>query len=129
MQLPIEWGGKNDENFKFTARNPIEHIGLQNPDDENIEKDKVGDDFRHSFGNLFLVSVSQNSSVGNKGFHTKKAIFLEDNKEIKNLKLSLLATYKSWGNDGVKKHLAECVSNVEIYYERSKKQLISSLLG
>lgn len=108
---------KRDEKFKFTARNSIEHIGPQNPDDEHIETDKVSDDFRHSFGNLFLVSVSQNSSVGNKGFNVKKAMFLKDNKEIKNLKLSLLSEYGSWGDDGAKRHLAECIDKVQKYYQ------------
>lgn len=107
---------EKDEKFKFTARNSIEHIGAQNPDDENIEIDKVSKDFRHSFGNLFLVSVSQNSSVGNKGFHTKKAMFLED-KEVKNLKLNLISTYKRWGNKGVEIHFKECIDLVKIYFE------------
>jgi len=106
---------KKDDKFRFTARNSIEHIGAQNPDDENIDIDKVSEDFKHSFGNLFLVSVSQNSSVGNKGFKTKIAMFVAD-KDVINLKLDLISEYLKWGDDGVDKHLKNCLKKVKEYY-------------
>lgn len=105
-----------DATFKFTARNSLEHIGPQNPQDENKEEDKVHDRaLRHSFGNLFLVSVSQNSSVSNQGFHTKKAMFLKD-KKINNLKLRLLENDENWGDDGVRNHLEKCITKVQEYF-------------
>lgn len=109
---------KKDDEFKFTARNSIEHIGPQNPNEEDIEKDKVSK-LKHSFGNLFLISVSQNSSLGNRGFNTKKAMFNKD-KKIKNLKMSLLSKYENWGDDGVEKHLVECLLKVEEYFNCKK---------
>ncbi len=104
-----------DEKFKFTARNSVEHISPQNPKNENIDIDKVSEECLNSFGNLFLISGSQNSSVSNEGFETKLAKFFKD-KDVKNLKLGLIEIYSNWGDDGVKKHLDECLELVKKYY-------------
>ncbi len=111
---------KTDTKFKFTARNSIEHIAPQNPQDENIDMDKVSIDYLNSFGNLFLVSVSQNSSVSNEGFKTKISKFVGD-KDVKNLKLSLLSGSSSWGDDGVEKHFEDCILKIEKYFKCSRK--------
>ena len=52
------------EAFKFTYRRSIEHWHPQNPNsDERIEK--MDDKFLHSFGNLCIITDSQNSKFGN----------------------------------------------------------------
>ena len=52
------------EAFKFTYRRSIEHWYPQNPNsDERIEK--MDDKFLHSFGNLCIITDSQNSKFGN----------------------------------------------------------------
>lgn len=52
------------EAFKFTYRRSIEHCYPQNPNsDERIEK--MDDKFLHSFGNLCIITDSQNSKFGN----------------------------------------------------------------
>ena len=104
-----------DDSFKFTARNSIEHISPQHPQDENIDIDKVSKEYLNSFGNLFLISGSQNSSVSDEGFKTKISKFFKD-KDVKNLKLGLISKYNNWGDDGVKKHLNECIKKVEKYF-------------
>ena len=52
------------KDFKFTYRRSIEHWHPQNPNsDERIEK--MDDKFLHSFGNLCIITDSQNSKFGN----------------------------------------------------------------
>lgn len=52
------------DNFKFSYRRSIEHWHPQNPNsDERIEK--MDDEFLHSFGNLCIITDSQNSKFGN----------------------------------------------------------------
>ena len=52
------------EDFKFAYRRSIEHWHPQNPNsDERIEK--MDDKFLHSFGNLCIITDSQNSKFGN----------------------------------------------------------------
>mgnify|MGYP002751827249 CR=1 FL=1 len=52
------------EEFKFAYRRSIEHWFPQNPNsDERIEK--MDDKFLHSFGNLCIITDSQNSKFGN----------------------------------------------------------------
>ncbi|KXT83525.1 RloF [Streptococcus sp. DD11] len=52
------------EAFKFAYRRSIEHWYPQNPDDQD-GLSKLPDEFLHSFGNLCVVTDSQNSKFGN----------------------------------------------------------------
>jgi len=52
------------EDFKFAYRRSIEHWFPQHPNsDERVEK--IDDKFLHSFGNLCIITDSQNSKFGN----------------------------------------------------------------
>lgn len=52
------------EDFKFAYRRSIEHWFPQHPNsDETVEK--IDDKFLHSFGNLCIITDSQNSKFGN----------------------------------------------------------------
>ncbi|WP_049530729.1 GmrSD restriction endonuclease domain-containing protein [Streptococcus pseudopneumoniae] len=52
------------EDFKFVYRRSIEHWFPQHPNsDERVEK--IDDKFLHSFGNLCIITDSQNSKFGN----------------------------------------------------------------
>lgn len=52
------------EDFKFAYRRSIEHWFPQHPNsDERVEK--MDDQFLHSFGNLCIITDSQNSKFGN----------------------------------------------------------------
>ena len=52
------------ENFKFTYRRSIEHWFPQHPNSDEIVE-KIDDKFLHSFGNLCIITDSQNSKFGN----------------------------------------------------------------
>ncbi len=62
------WDNRNDpkfKNYRITSKNSVEHIYPQSPENE-IENPKLELDDLNSFGNLVLLSVSQNSEYSNK---------------------------------------------------------------
>ena len=52
------------EDFKFAYRRSIEHWFPQHPNSEE-RVEKIDDKFLHSFGNLCIITDSQNSKFGN----------------------------------------------------------------
>ena len=52
------------EDFKFTYRRSIEHWFPQHPNSDEIFEE-IDDKFLHSFGNLCIITDSQNSKFGN----------------------------------------------------------------
>jgi len=63
-------------NYRITSKNSIEHIYPQNPVNL-IQHPSIGMEFLHSFGNLVLLSVSQNSEYSNKSYSVKRSMFKE----------------------------------------------------
>jgi hypothetical protein len=117
----IDWiiwdlSDKKDSNFKFTARNSIEHISPQTVDEENKIDNTVSSKYEHSFGNLSLISVSQNSSFSNKSYLEKMAEFKE--KKIQNLKMGLIYNNITWNDKKCKKHLYTCLQKIKQYYQQ-----------
>lgn len=76
---------KQFKSYRITSKNSIEHIHPQN------EKYSLGldDQYLHAFGNLALLSPSQNSEYSNKPIRVKRADFYEkpvyDSLKLKNL--------------------------------------------
>ena len=63
-ELGREYKGVKFDHFKFAYRRSIEHWFPQHPNsDEKVEK--MDDQFLHSFGNLCIITDSQNSKFGN----------------------------------------------------------------
>ena len=63
-ELGRKYKGVKFDQFKFAYRRSIEHWFPQHPNsDEKIEK--MDDQFLHSFGNLCIITDSQNSKFGN----------------------------------------------------------------
>ena len=63
-ELGREYKGVKFDHFKFAYRRSIEHWFPQHPNsDEKVEK--IDDQFLHSFGNLCIITDSQNSKFGN----------------------------------------------------------------
>ena len=63
-ELEIKYKSIKFEQFKFAYRRSIEHWFPQHPNsDERVEK--MDDQFLHSFGNLCIITDSQNSKFGN----------------------------------------------------------------
>ena len=63
-ELEKEYKDINFDNFKFAYRRSIEHWYPQNPNGHDGES-KLYAEFLHSFGNLCIITDSQNSRFGN----------------------------------------------------------------
>lgn len=91
------------EQFKFAYRRSIEHWFPQHPNsDERVEK--MDDQFLHSFGNLCIITDSQNSKFGNLVPSAKykqwEGIF-----DRQSLKLQIMASITEktkWESDQIK---------------------------
>jgi uncharacterized protein with ParB-like and HNH nuclease domain len=104
------WTEREKEQFKryrITSKNSIEHVFPQH--DEN-KKELLAEceeiDWLNSFGNLALLSVSQNSSYSNQDIAKKKIDF--DNKTTyDSLKLAKIYSFKKWNTEEIKDHQKE----------------------
>lgn len=98
------------ENYRIVSRNSVEHIYPQNP--ENIIKNpKINDEYLHGFGNLVLLSVSQNSEYSNKSVDEKRSMFLNKNNTYDTLKsYYILIENNNWSTTEIIQH-QQCMIN------------------
>lgn len=102
-ELGIKYKGIKFDQFKFAYRRSIEHWFPQHPNsDERVEK--MDDQFLHSFGNLCIITDSQNSKFGNLVPSAKykqwEGIF-----DRQSLKLQIMASITEktkWESDQIK---------------------------
>lgn len=96
------------DKFRFTQRTSVEHFYPQNPEDNNyLEKDKLD-----SFGNLSLLSSSENSKMTNRLPGSKSMAYfgtIEGRKTMPTLKYHIMMNIcKSngycWNNDNISNH-------------------------
>ena len=83
--------------FRFTFRSSVEHHYPQHP--------SAGDELEsglNNFGNLYLLSQSKNSSLGNSSPEEKKKHYT--NNEYDSLKQAIMMSYDKWGEDEIKVH-------------------------
>ena len=106
------------EDFKFAYRRSIEHWFQQHPNsDERVEK--IDDKFLHSFGNLCIITDSQNSKFGNLVPSAKykqwEGIF-----DRQSLKLQIMASITEktkWESDQIKGLEKEILPMVKKFIE------------
>ena len=102
-ELGRKYKGIKFDQFKFAYRRSIEHWFPQHPNsDERVEK--MDDQFLHSFGNLCIITDSQNSKFGNLVPSAKykqwEGIF-----DRQSLKLQIMASITEktkWESDQIK---------------------------
>lgn len=124
---PEQWRDYQDnhwDNFRFTAKNSVEHISPQNPTerDDHI----VSSSWRDSFGNLTLVSRSINSEYGNRPVNEKKERYKNKRKieeRPESLKMDIIYQQENWGDDEVKKHHEDMLERLRTHYKRDFYQL------
>lgn len=117
-ELGRKYKGVKFDHFKFAYRRSIEHWFPQHPNsDEKIEK--MDDQFLHSFGNLCIITDSQNSKFGNLVPSAKykqwEGIF-----DRQSLKLQIMAniTEKTkWESDQIKGLEKEILPMVKRFIE------------
>lgn len=117
-ELGREYKGVKFDHFKFAYRRSIEHWFPQHPNsDEKVEK--MDDQFLHSFGNLCIITDSQNSKFGNLVPSAKykqwEGIF-----DRQSLKLQIMASITEktkWGSDQIKGLEKEILPMVKRFIE------------
>ncbi|UOG91440.1 MAG: DUF262 domain-containing HNH endonuclease family protein [Candidatus Thiothrix sulfatifontis] len=104
------------ENYRIVSRNSIEHVYPQNP--ENIIKNpRIDDRFLHSFGNLVLLSVSQNSEYSNKSVDEKRSMFKNKNNSYDALKsYYILHENNNWTEIEIEQHQKNMVEKIKAHY-------------
>lgn len=111
------------KNFRITSKNSVEHIYPQNP--ENItQHTKIEEEFLHSFGNLVLLSVSQNSEYSNKSVKVKRSMFEDKKNTYDTLKSRYIFEYKNWTPDEIEKHKSEMIGSLSSHYIAPTTKLI-----
>ena len=111
------WENRNEpayKNYRITSKNSVEHIFPQNHE----FKEKLEVNYLNSFGNLGLLSVSQNSSYSNQDVKKKKVDF--DKKVVyDSLKLALIyndATFNNWNEARINSHQLEMIDKLTEHY-------------
>lgn len=108
------WG-----NFRFTAKNSVEHISPQTP--QAIDTNTVSRDWLDRFGNLALVSRSINSEYGNLPYNEKRQRFLNKRtyeKRPDSLKMDLIYSKETWGEVAADAHQAAMLAALQCHYQR-----------
>ncbi len=109
------WSNTSDPKFKayrITSRNSIEHIYPQHP---KISP-PIDNDMLHSFGNLVLLNVSQNSEYSNKEVNVKQKEF--ENKTVYDtLKSYFIFNNASWKEGVIENHKETMIKYIINHYE------------
>jgi uncharacterized protein with ParB-like and HNH nuclease domain len=117
------WG--KEENSKFTAfrimsKNSIEHIYPQNPENRR-QHPELSDDILHSFGNLVLLSVAQNSEYSNKSVKVKKSMFDEKTETYDSLKsYFIFSEHNEWTKTEIEKHKESMIKQIKKHYKNAE---------
>lgn len=113
------WNNREDIKFKryrISSKNSVEHIYPQNPENK-IQHPEIRDRYLHSFGNLVLLSVSQNSEYGNKSVNVKKSMFEEKKDTYDTLKsYYIFKDQTEWTIDSITFHRDQMIKLFEKHY-------------
>jgi len=108
------------EKYRMTARNSVEHISPQNPDDD-IDRLCVSE--LDAWGNLVLVTRSINSEYSNYTFKRKKSIFEEKKSKGKldSLKSDIIYQNDNWSDEDAIAHQNEMIDLMNNYFHKINK--------
>lgn len=111
------------EDFKFAYRRSIEHWFPQHPNsDERVEK--MDDQFLHSFGNLCIITDSQNSKFGNLVPSAKykqwEGIF--DRQSLKLQMMAAITEKTKWESDQIVGLEKEILTRVNHFIESKSSE-------
>lgn len=123
--LKVKYSNVEFEDFKFTYRRSIEHWFPQHPNSDEIVE-KIDDKFLHSFGNLCIITDSQNSKFGNlvpsAKYNQWQDIFYRQS-----LKLQMMAEITSkkdsgWGPEQITELEKEILTRVNDFIESKSSE-------
>lgn len=92
---------KKIQDFEFTFRSSVEHYYPQNPTNPTNENTWKNEDL-DNFGNLCLISHSQNSKLSNHLPEAKKEHY--NNKKLDSIKQAIMMEYADWTTKEVYEH-------------------------
>ncbi|MBM7070663.1 DUF262 domain-containing protein [Shewanella sp. 202IG2-18] len=108
-------GDKNFSKFRITSKNSVEHVHPQHEEYESV----MDRDFLDAFGNLVLLSPSENSSYSNQAVKKKKIDF-ENKDYYDSLKLKmmfdLLGEQEDWDEEKIKAHQKDMLGVLAKHY-------------
>ncbi|MEC5165945.1 uncharacterized protein with ParB-like and HNH nuclease domain [Flavobacterium sp. PL11] len=105
-------------NFRIMSKNSVEHIYPQDPENK-MQHPEIDDVYLHSFGNLVLLSVSQNSEYSNKSVNVKRSMFNEKGDSYDTLKsFYIFNSFDSdWNTNEIVKHEEEMINKIFKHYK------------
>jgi len=103
------------KNYRISSKNSVEHIYPQHPENK-IENPVLEDNFLNSFGNLVLLSVSQNSEYSNKSVKVKKSMFQEKSDTYDTLKSFFIFKNEVWNDKAIDEHRKEMIEKIINHY-------------
>lgn len=105
-------------NFKFTAKNSVEHISPQTQKD--TDTNTVSEELLDCFGNLSLVSRSINSEYSNLPYNEKRQRFKNNNQvKLDSLKMELIYENVNWNDKLARQHQEEMIKYLQTYLASS----------
>ncbi|WP_442845307.1 DUF262 domain-containing protein [Leeuwenhoekiella sp. H156] len=115
------WEHRENElfkNYRITSKNSIEHIYPQHPENR-IQHPEIAEQDLHSFGNLVLLSVSQNSEYSNKSVRVKKSMFEEKRETYDALKSVDIFSSSQWSSFEIERHKNKMIAVILKHYRNA----------
>lgn len=103
-------------NYRITSKNSVEHIYPQNPENR-IQHPEIEEKDLHSFGNLVLLNVSQNSEYSNKSVGVKRSMFREKRDHYDTLKSFYIFSQKNWTTEEIELHLEKMIEKLVNHFK------------
>lgn len=103
-------------NFRIMSKNSVEHIYPQNPENP-LKSPNLKDGILHSFGNLVLLSVSQNSEYSRKSYDEKKGMFNYKNTYDTLKSYFIFKKYNDWRESEIIEHRDLMISKIVNHYK------------
>ena len=108
------------KNYRIMSKNSVEHIYPQHP--ENLyQNPEIENQYLHSFGNLVLLSVSQNSEYSNKSVNVKKSMFMGKKDSYDTLKSYYIFKEENWEPKKIEKHRDNMIEKLKEHYKVEQK--------
>lgn len=117
------WKNREDEKFKryrISSKNSVEHLNPQTP---KPGASKLNEELLNAFGNLVLLSVTQNSEYSNKYIHVKQAEFKSKN-NYDTLKSKLFFDELNDDTDSgahITSHGEQMIEEIKKHYDKTGK--------
>jgi hypothetical protein len=106
-------------NFSFSSRSSVEHYYPQNPHNIDDKLDNKDYKFLNNFGNLCLISGSQNSKLSNLLPEGKKSHYSPNDIESESVKQRLMMSYNEWDKANIEHKVTD-------HYKKMKELLLTT---